>query len=137
MKRLALLLSLAAGCGGEAPEPPKTAKPKAPVEAPKAPEPAPAPKAAPAPAPAPAAAPAPAPEKPRPAHSSAASAVGGVMYACPESGCTFSEPKKGTCIKHSDVQMKEQWFVCEKCSKKEPAAGKCAGCGADLARKLQ
>jgi hypothetical protein len=63
------------------------------------------------------------------------SAVGGV-YACPEPGCTFSEPKKGTCLKHTTTQMKEQWFVCEKCSKKEPLAGKCGGCGAELVRKL-
>lgn len=152
MKRLGWMLCAvaAAGCG-EKPEPPKPApKPVAPAPAPKAPEVKSDPngkntcitctiktnadtcpkcktslKAAAAPAPA-----------PKPAgHEVGKSTVSG-LYACPEAGCTFAEPKKGTCIKHSTTQMKEQWFVCEKCSKKEPVAGKCAGCGAELVRKL-
>jgi hypothetical protein len=58
------------------------------------------------------------------------------VYACPEAGCTFTDPRKGTCLKHSTVQMKEQWFVCEKDSAKEPIPGKCAKCGAELQKKL-
>jgi hypothetical protein len=59
------------------------------------------------------------------------------VFACPEDKCTFTDARKGTCLKHATTQLKEQWFVCDKCGKKEPVAGKCAGCGADLARKLQ
>jgi hypothetical protein len=73
---------------------------------------------------------------PKPSGDVGKSTVSG-LYACPEPGCTFAEPKKGTCIKHATTQLKEQWFVCDKCGKKEPVAGKCAGCGADLTRKLQ
>jgi hypothetical protein len=58
------------------------------------------------------------------------------VYACPEAGCTFTDPRKGTCLKHSTVQMKEQWYVCEKDAAKEPAPGKCAKCGAELQKKL-
>lgn len=59
------------------------------------------------------------------------------LFVCPEDKCTFTDARKGTCIKHATTQLKEQWFVCEKCSKKEPVAGKCGGCSADLVRKLQ
>jgi hypothetical protein len=154
MKRLMLLLSslAAAGCG-EKPAPPAVVKPMvAPPAAPKAPEVKSDPngkntcitctlktneancpkckaplKVAAAPA---------ATSTPKPTGDVGKSTVSG-LYACPEAGCTFAEPKKGTCIKHTTTQMKEQWFVCEKCSKKEPVAGKCAGCSADLVRKLQ
>jgi hypothetical protein len=71
------------------------------------------------------------------AHGEVVKSAVSAVFACPEAGCTFTDARKGTCLKHSTTQMKEQWFVCEKCSKKEPVAGKCAGCGADLARKLQ
>ena len=64
------------------------------------------------------------------------SAVGG-LFACPKEGCPYTEPKKNTCLTHADTTLKEQWFVCSACSKKEPAAGKCAGCGSDLKRTLQ
>ena len=73
---------------------------------------------------------------PKPAGEVGKSAVSAV-YACPEDKCTFTDARKGTCLKHSTVQLKEQWFVCEKCAKKEPVAGKCAGCAAELTRKLQ
>jgi hypothetical protein len=151
MKRVAILLALAlAACGEKEPEP---VVKKTPPPAPKAPEiksdPAgkntcvacgiktndsACPKCktvlkAPATTASPAAAPKPAGE----AGKSAISAV----YACPEDKCTFTDARKGTCLKHATVQLKEQWFVCEKCAKKEPVAGKCAGCGAELARKLQ
>lgn len=59
------------------------------------------------------------------------------LYACPKEGCTYTEAKKNTCLKHGDTQLVEQWFVCQACSKKEPAAGKCAGCGNELKRTLQ
>ena len=153
MKRLALLMSvvLVAGCG-EKPAPPAAAKPPVPPPAPKAATPeyksdpngkntcivctlktneANCPKCK-APLKA-AAAPAPAHKPSGDVGKSAVSAV----FACPEDKCTFTDARKGTCLKHATTQLKEQWFVCEKCSKKEPVAGKCAGCGADLARKLQ
>ena len=59
------------------------------------------------------------------------------LYACPKEGCTYTEAKKNTCLKHADTTLVEQWFVCAACSKKEPAAGKCPGCGAELKRTLQ
>ena len=59
------------------------------------------------------------------------------LYACPKEGCTYTEAKKNTCLKHADTTLVEQWFTCAACSKKEPVAGKCAGCGADLKRTLQ
>ncbi len=59
------------------------------------------------------------------------------VYACPKEGCTFTDARKGKCLPHPDVDLKEQWFVCGKCSVKEPVAGKCSKCQADLARKLQ
>jgi len=58
------------------------------------------------------------------------------VFACPEAGCTFTDPRKGTCLKHSTVQMKELWYVCEKDAAKEPVAGKCSKCGAELQKKL-
>ena len=58
-------------------------------------------------------------------------------FACPKEGCTVTFPSKGACLKHADTQMKEQWFTCAKDSVKEPVAGKCAKCGADLTRTLQ
>ena len=150
MKRVAIVLALAlAGCG-EAKKPPAEAqKPKPPPAAPKAPEvksdpngkntcitctlktnddlcpkcKAPLKVAA-------------APAGPKTSGEVGKSAVA-ALFACPEAGCNFTDARKGTCLKHATVQMKEQWFVCEKCSKKEPLAGKCAGCGADLVRKLQ
>lgn len=59
------------------------------------------------------------------------------LFACPKEGCTYTEAKKNTCLKHADTTLVEQWFTCAACSKKEPVAGKCAGCGADLKRTLQ
>jgi hypothetical protein len=59
------------------------------------------------------------------------------VYACPKEGCKFTDARKGKCLPHPDVDLKEQWFVCDKCSVKEPLAGKCSKCQADLARKLQ
>ncbi len=58
-------------------------------------------------------------------------------FACPKEGCTVTFPSKGACLKHADTQMKEQWFTCAKDSVKEPVAGKCPKCGADLTRTLQ
>lgn len=152
MKRLGWVLCVvvAAGCG-EKPEPPPPAKASAPPPAaPKAPEvksdpngkntcitcvlktnEANCPKCK-----APLKAAAAPPSAPKTGHDVGKSAVSAV-FACPEAGCTFTDARKGTCLKHATTQLKEQWFVCEKCSKKEPVAGKCAGCGADLARKLQ
>ncbi len=149
MKRVAFILALAlAGCGESKKAPVEAAKPKPPA-APKAPEvksdpngkntcivctlktnedSCPKCKAS-----LRAAAPAPAPKTSGEVGKSAVSAV----FACPEDKCTFTDARKGTCLKHTTVQMKEQWFVCEKCSKKEPVAGKCPGCGAALVRKLQ
>lgn len=150
MKRVAIVLALAlAGCGEAKKEPAETAKPKPPPAAPKAPEiksdptgkntcivctlktnedNCPKCKASLRVAAAPAA--------PKPSGDVGKSAVSAV-FACPEDKCTFTDARKGTCLKHTTVQMKEQWFVCDKCSKKEPVAGKCAGCSADLTRKLQ
>jgi hypothetical protein len=150
MKRIAFILALAlAGCGESKKPPLASTAPKPPVAAPKEPEIKSDPngkyrciacsiktnetacpkcktvlKAAEAPA---------APKSTAAVGKSAVSAV----FACPEAGCSFTDARKGTCLKHSTVQLKEQWFVCEKCSKKEPVAGKCAGCGAELVRKLQ
>ncbi len=59
------------------------------------------------------------------------------LYACPKEGCTFTDARKGRCLPHPDVDLKEQWFVCEKCPAKEPVAGKCAKCQGALSRKLQ
>jgi hypothetical protein len=59
------------------------------------------------------------------------------VFACPKEGCSITFPSKGPCLKHADTPMKEQWFVCAKDSVKEPVAGKCPKCGADLARTLQ
>jgi hypothetical protein len=152
MKRLILLLSAVAvaGCGEKPAAPAAIKPPVAPPPAPKAPEvksdpngkntcitctlktnEANCPKCK-----APlkvAAAPAPAHKPSGDVGKSAISAV----FACPEDKCTFTDARKGTCLKHSTTQLKEQWFVCEKCAKKEPVAGKCAGCSADLVRKLQ
>jgi len=78
-------------------------------------------------------------EKPKtatPAGEVGKSAVSAV-YACPKEGCKFTDARKGKCLPHPDVDLKEQWFVCDKCSVKEPVAGKCSKCQADLARKLQ
>jgi hypothetical protein len=79
------------------------------------------------------------PEKPKtstPAGEVGKSAVSAV-YACPKEGCKFTDARKGKCLPHPDVDLKEQWFVCEKCSVKEPVAGKCSKCQSDLVRKLQ
>jgi len=152
MKRLILLLSAVAvaGCGEKPAPPPPSKAAMAPPPAPKAPEvksdpngkntcitctlktnEANCPKCK-----APlkvAAAPAPAHKPSGDVGKSAISAV----FACPEDKCTFTDARKGTCLKHSTTQLKEQWFVCDKCSKKEPVTGKCPGCSADLVRKLQ
>src|SRR5687768_14351453 len=118
MNRLALILSIAAAAGcGEAPAPPPAMKPPAPPPAPKAefksdpngkntcivcvlktndpncPKCKAPLKAAMAPAPA-----------HKPSGDVGKSAISAV-YACPE--CTFTDARKGTCLKHSTVQLKE------------------------------
>jgi len=53
-------------------------------------------------------------------------------FACPKADCEFKDARKGTCIKHSDTQMIEEWFACQACSVKQPEPGKCGKCGAAL-----
>lgn len=82
---------------------------------------------------------APVEEKPKtsaPAGEVGKSAVSPV-YACPKEGCKFTDARKGKCLPHPEIDLKEQWFVCDKCSVKEPVAGKCSKCQAALSRKLQ
>lgn len=79
---------------------------------------------------------APPPAPPRPPGEVGKSALSAV-WACPKEGCTFTDPRRGTCFKHADTQLKEQWFVCAKCSVSEPVAGKCSKCGGALARTLK
>ena len=60
-------------------------------------------------------------------------------YACPEDGCTFTDPagEDKTCIKHGSTKLKELWYTCDKCSKEDVKQGKCEGCGGDLKRTLK
>lgn len=80
-------------------------------------------------------------EMPAPAPKSGPSEVGksavAPLYACPKEGCTFTDARKGTCLKHSDTEMKVQWFSCAKCGVNEPTAGKCAKCDAELVKTLK
>ena len=57
------------------------------------------------------------------------------VYACPE--CPFTDPRGGTCIKHTEIKLKLQYFVCAKCSVKEAVAGKCSKCGTELKKTLE
>jgi len=49
-------------------------------------------------------------EMPAPAPRSGPSEVGksavAPLFACPKEGCTFTDARKGTCLKHSDTEMK-------------------------------
>ncbi len=58
-------------------------------------------------------------------------------YACPVEGCTYTDPRAGTCLKHGDTKLKELWFDCAACATHEVAPGKCGKCGKDLARTLK
>jgi len=59
------------------------------------------------------------------------------LFACPKEGCTFTDARKGTCLKHGDTEMKVQWFGCAACGVNEPVAGKCAKCGSALVKTLK
>lgn len=64
------------------------------------------------------------------------STVGG-LFGCPEAGCDYTEAKENTCLVHKTTKLKPIVFACAACGKEEVQAGKCAGCGKDLTRKLK
>ncbi len=57
--------------------------------------------------------------------------------ACPEKGCPYTSPGKGTCLDHPDTELREQWFVCPDGCGEEVGAGKCKKCGVGLKRDLR
>jgi hypothetical protein len=61
----------------------------------------------------------------------------GVSYACPVEGCTFTSAAPGTCLKHGETKLKQQWFVCPKCADLSVQKGKCKKCGVELKRILK